>query len=81
MYAIRSYYESETIIELLEQLCESEKDRITSYNVCYTKLLRYDTFTCIYGLIGLGAREDYNIWISSTTPFGDWQEIYAYIKG
>ena len=47
MYAIRSYYEDRQRVDpgLLEQgLDLGDVGRITSYNVCYTKLLRDRVF-------------------------------------
>ena len=41
MYAIRSYYEMQGVVHHLIDVYEPTVDyRITSYNVCYTKLLR-----------------------------------------
>ena len=43
MYAIRSYYErhhQHGTQDGAESYCRGRGDRITSYNVCYTKLLR-----------------------------------------
>ena len=57
MYAIRSYYE--LVILLRPQVVENaqswdrELDRITSYNVCYTKLLRAVTLMSLHSSKGL----------------------------
>ena len=53
MYAIRSYYVKPSWEAYLPQDGEQviEMDRITSYNVCYTKLLRTTTFYSIVGFI------------------------------
>ena len=49
MYAIRSYYESDKFDIIPDYECTTSEilylDRITSYNVCYTKLLRIELVT------------------------------------
>ena len=42
MYAIRSYYDGEVLsfLDTYDEIDLANKSRITSYNVCYTKLLR-----------------------------------------
>ena len=55
MYAIRSYYGDYAYVNDTNELELSNEDftidlfvRITSYNVCYTKLLRYWPRNCIF---------------------------------
>ena len=52
MYAIRSYYEPDDVPRRLDGVERDDGElelRITSYNVCYTKLLRPYTFKPLTG--------------------------------
>ena len=86
MYAIRSYYVISIALDLFEKLdvknlelninsigcdvCRPKYNRITSYNVCYTKLLRSAGMVVITGVFLYFSPFDYSMYTILTATTG-----------